>query len=821
MLNLRQDIRYALRSMRKSPGFALAAIVTLALGIGANSAIFAAINAVFFHPLPVGDPEHLVSLFTTDQRNQGGLNNYLPISHPNAEDIQKSAQSLSGIALYTFTNASMTINGEATSVTALVVSGNYFDVLGVQAAKGRTFLPEEDGQPGSGRVIVLSHGFWERKFGSSEKVIGSNLLLNGQGFTVIGVAPRGFQGLDIVARPDFWVPVSMHDQIFSGLQRTYFDERRFLGFFAVARLKTTVTLQQARQELRTIGSRLERDFPLPNRDRSVTALPLLQASFNPNLRGVLTRASWLIMTVVGLVLLIGCCNIANLLLTRAAGRKREISIRLAVGASRSRIITQLITEAIMLAIAGGCLGLGLAALGRDLLWKFRPPFLQQAQLSIPFDGVVLFFTAVITLGTGVIFGLVPALQASSPDLVSELKERSGGELSTGRRFGFRNIVIVVQVALSLVALSCAGLFMVSLHNAQHLDPGFDTHNLAMISFDLGSLNYDPARAKEFERRVLEAARAMPGINSATLASTVPLLGNGFFRSVFPEGQDNSSTRNGILVNFSVVDPDYLKVMGIPLLKGANFDGSVREETYKVAIINSAAAQRFWPNDDPIGKRFKFFGGQEWIQVVGVCRDSKYLSLGEDPLPYIYLPLIQNPSSAMTVFFRGNTDPASLLSAIRDRIHAFDNNLPLTNAWPIGEIVSQALWSARFGAGILTIFGLVAVLLCSVGIYGVVEYTVTQKLREIGIRLALGAAPRNILVMVLRQSSKTIAIGLAVGGICSYILAHFISNLLYGVSTDAPWAFLAVASILAVIGLLASYIPARQASTVDPMVVLHQ
>jgi predicted permease len=645
-------------------------------------------------------------------------------------------------------------------------------------------------------------------------------MLNGQGFTVIGVAPQGFQGLDIVAAPDLWVPVSMHQQVFSGLQKTYFDERRFLGFFMVGRLKDAVSLDQARQELHIIGTRLEKEFPLPNRERNFTAVPLLQASFNPNLRGLLTRASWLIMTVVGLVLLIACCNIANLLLTRAAGRKREISIRLAVGASRRRIITQLITEAIVLAIAGGFLGLVLASVGRDLLWKFRPPFLQQTHLSIPLDAPVLLFTAFVTLGTGLIFGLVPALQASSPDLVSELKERAGGEITTGRRFGFRNIVIIVQVSLSLVALSCAGLFMASLHNAQHLDAGFDTHNLAMISFDLGSLNYDPARAKEFERRLLETTRAMPGISSATVASTVPLMTGGFFRSVFPEGQDSSSTRNGVLVNFSIVEADYLRVMGIPLLKGSNFDSSVREESYKVAIINSTAAQRFWPNDDPVGKRFKFFGGQEWIQVIGVSRDSKYISLGEDPTPYIYMPLIQNPASAMTLFFRSDSDPAPLLSALRGQIHLFDNNLPLANAWPIGEIISQALWSARFGAGILTIFALIAVLLCAVGIYGVVEYTVSQTIREIGIRLALGARPSDILMMILRQSSKTIGIGLLAGGACSYILAHFIANLLYGVSVNSPWAFLIVASVLGVIGLLASYIPARQASTVDPMAVLH-
>lgn len=819
MSNIGQDIRYALRTMVKSPAFSFAAIMTLALGIGTNSAIFAAINAIFFHPIPVQDPEHLVSIFTTDQRNQG-VNNYLPVSHPNGEDIQKAAQSFSGISLYSPTNASMTINGEATSLTALVVSGNYFELLGVKAAKGRTFLPEEDAEPGSGPVIVLSHGLWERKFGSSDKVIGANVRLNGQGFTIIGVAPPGFQGLDIIAPPDLWVPVSMHEVIFSGLQKTYFNERRFVDFFMIGRLKEHVSIAQAREELRALGTRLEHDFPVPNRQRSFAGVPLLQASFNPNLRGPLTRASWLIMTVVGFVLLIACCNIANLLLARATSRKREISIRIAVGASRSRIMAQLITEAIVLAVAGGTLGFGLAVLGRDMLWKFRPPFLQQAQLSISLDASVLLFTALVTLGTGVIFGLVPALQASSPDLVTELKERAGGEITRGRIFGFRNIVIVVQVALSLVALTCAGLFLVSLHNAQHLDPGFETRNLAMISFDLGSLNYDPARAKEFERRVLETSQAMPGLSSATLASTPPLLVPGLFRSVFPEGQEGSSTQNGVLVLFNIVDSDYFQVMGIPLLKGRYFDSSVREESYKTAIINATAAKRFWPNDDPVGKRFKFFGMQEWIQVVGICRDSKYVSLGEEPTPYMYLPLIQNPSSAMTLFFRSNTDPVALLSPVRNQIHALDNNLPLTNVWPIGKVISQALWSARFGAGVLTIFAIIAVLLCAVGIYGVIAYTVSQKVREIGIRLALGAQPRDILLMVLRQSARTIAIGLAAGGVCSYILVHFIVNLLYGVSANPSWTFLAVASILIAVGLLASYFPARKASVVDPMVVLH-
>jgi predicted permease len=820
-VNRLQDIRYALRAMRKSPGFTAVAVITLALGIGANTAIFTVVNAVFFNPIPVQDPGRLVNIYTADQNNLIRNFNFLPISLPNGQDIARDVNAFSGVALSTFggVGVSMTVDGQPGRFAADAVSGNYFDVLGVRAALGRTFRPEED-REGSGPVAVLSYGLWERKFASNPKVIGQNVLLNGQGFAIIGVAPRGFQGPTTLGGPDLWVTMSMHDQILSGLQKTMFNERRFLGFSGVARLKDGVSLEQARQELQVLGSTLAGAFPAANKGRSFLAIPLLQSGVNPNFRTFFNLAGAVMMTVVGLVLLIACANIANLLLSRAAARKREISIRLAMGASRSRIVAQLLTEATVLAVAGGGMGLGLAVIGRDLLWKFRPPFLATSNLELALDGRVLLFTLLIALATGVIFGLVPALQSSRPDLVSELKERTGNETFSSRVFSVRNVFIMVQVGLSLVALIGAGLFLLSLRNAQQMDPGFDTRNLGMMSFDLGSLNYEAPRVKEFQRRLLEVVQATPGVQAATLANAVPLLNGGFGRSVFPEGRDPNASRNGMFGQVDSVSPDYLQVMRIPLVRGHSFDSSVREESPKVVVLNEAAAQRFWPNDDPIGKRFKFFGADEWVQVIGVARDSKYNTLGEDPTPYIYLSLLQYPSPAATVLFRTGPETQAVLGTLRTRVQEMDPNLPLTNVWPIGEVFSQALWAPRFGASLLAIFALSAMLLCAVGIYGVVSYSVGQRVREIGVRLALGAQPGDVLFMVLRQSAVTMGIGLAIGLVSAFVLARFIVSLLYGVSAKEPLAFLGIALGLALVGLLASYVPARRAAKVDPMVALH-
>jgi predicted permease len=823
MNNIGQDIRFALRSLRKSPAFAVIAVLTLALGIGANTAIFTVVNAVFFHPLPVKDPARLMEIFTVDQRRFFGLtNNFFPTGFPNAQDIQQRARSFDGMTIYAFffARVSMTVNGQPNQYFAQLSSGNYFDVLGVQAQLGRTFRAEEDRGLGAGPVVVLNHGFWERVFASNPNVIGQSVLLNGQGFTIIGVAPKGFQGTAVIGGPDMWIPMSMHDQILNGLNKTFFNERRFLGFSAVARLKPGVGQEQAKAELKTIASDLEKAFPLANKGRTFTLQPLLESSIAPNQRDQFNRAGVMMMAVVGIVLLIACFNIANLLLARAAGRKREMSIRVAIGASRSRIITQLLTEAMVLAIAGGALGLGLALAGRDLMWRFRPPQLPVDGMDISLDWHVMAFTFLVAIGTGLLFGLAPALQSSRPDLVSELKERAGGDLRKGTRFNVRDVLISLQVAICLIALVGAGLFLLSLRNAREMDPGFDTNNLAMLSFDLGALNYETPRAREFERRALEAAQNAPGIRTAALSNTIPLFNGGFGRTLFREGEDSNNGQSGHVAQISEISPEYFKTMGIPLVRGENFDSTVREDSPRVTIINETAAKQIWPNEDPIGRRFKFFKDTDFTKVIGIARDSKYNTLGEEARPYMYMPLIQTTETAVTIFFRTQGDPRSAMSTVRTEIQAMDRNLPITNVWPIGEVISQSLWASSFGASLLTVFAMIAMALCAVGIYGVVGYSVGQRIREFGIRLALGAQPSDVLMMVLKQSAVIMGAGLFAGLVAAFLLARLIVTFLYGVNTNSPLAFLAMALVLAAVGVFASYIPARRAARVDPMVALH-
>jgi predicted permease len=824
MTNIAQDLRYALRNLRKSPAFAAIAVITLALGIGANTAIFTVVNAVFFHPIPVKDPARLMELFTLDQRKIFGAanNNFLPSSFPNAQDIQQRAQSFSGVTVYQSfaTPVSMTVNGQPNQYFAQLSSGNYFDVLGVHAQLGRTFLPEEDNTAGAGPVVVLNHGFWDRVFAANPNVIGQNVLINGQGFSIIGVAPKGFQGTSVIGGPDMWIPMSMHDQILTGFTKQLFNERRFLGFNAVGRLKDGAGPEQAKAELQAIASDLEKAFPLANKGRTLTLQPLLESSIAANQRDQFKRAGVMLMAVVGIVLMIACFNIANLLLSRASGRKREMSIRVAIGASRGRIVTQLLTEALVLAVAGGALGLGLALAGRDLMWRFRPPQLPADGMDLSLDWHVMTFTFLVAITTGLIFGLAPALQASRPDLVSELKERAGGDLRRGRRFSLRDVLISLQVAVCLISLVGAGLFLLSLRNARTMDTGFDTRNLAMLSFDLGALNYDAPRAREFERRALEAAQNTPGVRGAALSNTIPLFNGGFGRTLFKEGEDTNNGQSGHVTQYSVVSPEYLQTMDIAMVRGQGFDSTIRENTPRVAIINETAARQIWPNEDPIGKRFTFFRDTNATQVIGIARDSTYNALGEPPRPYMYVPLIQNPNPAVTVFFRTQGDPRSALNSVRAQIQAMDRNLPITNVWAIGEVISQSLWASTFGATLLTVFAMIAMALCAVGIYGVVGYSVGQRIREFGIRLALGAQPRDVLLMVMKQSALIMGVGLAAGVVAAFFLARLIVTFLYGVNTNSPLAFLATALVLAAVGVFASYIPARRAAKVDPMVALH-
>jgi predicted permease len=824
MESLIQDLRYGFRMLLKSPGVTAVAVLSLALGIGANTTIFTLVNAVLLSPIPARDPARLMAVFTTDEKNRGAGFDFMQTSHPNFEDYRDHNTVFEGMAAHQFVGLSLSGGaGQPEQIAGEIVTGNYFSLLGVTPARGRAFLPEETKIPGAQTVVVLSHGLWARRFASDPEIVGKTMTLNGQPFTVIGVAPRGFQGINALGGPDLWVPTSLHRQVLSGFLAEGFPDRRALIFNIVGRLKPGVDLKQAEAELKTIAARLEKGYPEPNKGRSVVLFPASQATINPNQRRAFVVAGSVMMTVVGLVLLIACANVANLLLARATARRKEIAIRLSLGAGRGRLVRQLMTESILLSLLGGGAGLLLAVWGRDLLLASRPTQFLPNPIDLNLDPRVLGFTLAVSLLTGVLFGLAPALQASRPDLVVELKDRTTEPGRRGAKVSLRGVLVVAQVALSLVSLAGAGLFLRSLRNTQRIDPGFETRNLLVMSFDLGAQGYDPVRAYAFHDRILERVRTIPGVASASLASNLPIAGGGFSRSVFPEGREPSAGATGVLVTNDIVTPGYLDTVGIAIRQGRGLTEMDREGQPRAVVVNETMARRFWPAGDALGKRFKFFGDESFITIVGITEDTKIFSLGEEPQPLVYVPVLQAYEPGMTLHVQTRGDPAALLETVRRAVQALEPTMPLTNVQTIGELIGVSLWAPRMSAALLALFGAIALVLAAVGIYGVMSYSVGQRTHEFGIRMALGARPRDVLGMVLRQGMTLVSIGLGAGlglGLLgAWAAADQIAQLLTGVSATDPATFSGIALLLAAVALIAGYLPARRATRVDPMVAL--
>src|SRR4051812_8325275 len=655
MGNFLQDLKFGARLLLKSPGFTAIAALSLALGIGANTTIFTLINAVLLNPLPVEDPSQLVSVFATDERNQDAAGfGFLQLSPANFRDLRDKNDVFSGMTAYQGIPLSLAGGtGEPQQVFGEIATGNYFSVLGAKPLIGRGFLPDEDTTPGAKLVCVLGYGEWQKRFGADRSIVGREIDLNGHKFTVVGVMPQNFKGTNAIGAPALWVPYMTYQQTTTGFFQELIrpENRRGLIFNVTGRLKRGVTPQQAEANLKTIASQLAQEYPNENGGRGVTLVPLAQATVNPGFRSNLVMAGSLLMTIVGLVLLIACANVANLLLARAAVQQREIAVRLSLGASRGRLILQLLTEGTLLALIGGAAGLLLAYWAQGLLWSFRPPFLQADAVDLHPDWRVLAFTVGVSIVTGVVFGLAPALQASRPDLVVELKEKTGAPSGANRLFSLRNMLVAAQIALSLIALIGAGLFLRSLQHAQRINPGFDADHLAVMSFDLGAQGYTEERGRQFQQRVLERAAGVPGVQSAAVGSTVPLFQGGFARTVFLEGQDTSDRRAGKLVQISVISAHYLETVGIPLMRGRALSDLDQPNTPTAVVINETMAKRFWPEQDAIGKRFKFFGQQNFNQVVGIARDSKYDFIGEEPTPFIYQATTQIYQPQLSLFVR--------------------------------------------------------------------------------------------------------------------------------------------------------------------------
>jgi predicted permease len=826
MLTFFQDLKFGARLLAKSPGFTVVAALSLALGIGANTTIFTLVNAVLLNPLPVEDPSQLVSVFATDERNSDAAGfGFLQLSPANFKDLREKNDVFTDMASHQ--GIPMSISGgtgEPQQVFGEIVSGNYFAVLGARPLIGRGFLPDEDAKPGEKLVCVLGYGEWQKRFGGDPSIVGREISLNGRKFTVVGVMPNGFKGTNAIGAPALWVPYMTYGEMTAGvlLELIRPESRRGLVLNATGRLKPGVIGKQAEANLKTIAHQLESEYPNENKGRSVTIVPLAQATINPGFRNNVVMAGGVLMTVVGLVLIIACANVANLLLARASARQKEIAVRLSLGASRRRLIGQLLSEGVLLALIGGASGLLLAYWAQGLLWSFRPPFLQPDAVDLSPDTRVLLFTLAVSLVTGVLFGLAPAIQASRPDLVVELKEKSSAPTGSGRVFSTRNLLVAAQVALSLVALVGAGLFLRSLQNAQRINPGFDAEHLATLTFDLGGQGYTEARGQQFQREALARAASLPGVQSASLSSTIPLFAGGFARTVFLEGQDASDRRAGRLVQITVGSPRLLDTLGIPLVRGRSLAETDQPNTPAVVVINETMAKRFWPDQDPIGKRFKFFGQDFFNQVVGVAKDSKYNFIGEDPTPYIYQATTQVYQPTVSLVVKAG-NPGAALGTLRGAIQQLDKNMPLTAVFTLGQIFDQSLWAPRMAASLLLIFAGLSLLLAVIGIYGVMAYAVNQRTREIGIRMALGASRGEVLRMVVLQGFRLTVMGVAVGLAFSLVVTRLVStalgNLLINVSPTDVMTFVVVPVVLTVAALGASYVPALRATRIDPMVAL--
>jgi predicted permease len=817
-----QDFKYGLRRLLKAPGFTAVAVLSLALGIGANTAIFTVINAVFLHPLAIEEPSRVAELFTRDTRTvQTGNFNLTPSSIQNFEDYRDQSTVFSGLTAYFNTGLQWTNNGETTGIGGVMTSANYFDVLGVKPILGRTFTPDEDIKSAA-PVAVVSHSLWQTKFNSDPGLLGRTLTLNGLPFTVIGIAPPGFKGTFSLAGPDrIWIPLGMKDQILNGQIKQLIESRRFRWLSIAGRLKPGVTLAQAQAATTTIAASLEKLYPESNRGRTAELALETQAALGINQRGQFVQAGTVLMVVVGLVLLIACVNLANLLLAQSARREREINIRATMGASRARLIRQLLIESVTLSMIGGGFGLLVAFWSRNALWSFRPPFLGNASIDLSFDVRVLGFTVVMALLTGLAFGAVPALKVSQSQLAEVLKAAGRAGASGVGHNRLRSMLVAAEVALATVALIGSGLFLRSMQAAQELDLGLDGKHLGFVFLNPGGQKYETAQGRQFYLDAIEKARALPQVEGASVASLVPLAGGaGVLLTTFPEGQGEGSSFKGALISYNDIAPGYFEALRIPLVKGRDFTGFDTEQSTLVAIVNQAAAKQLFQTDDAVGKRFTIVSHPETLyEIVAVAKDSVINNVGEEPTPMVYRPIQQEYPAQAALVVRTKGEPGALMATVRDQVQVLDKNMPIRNTGTISEQIVQGLWASRMGAALLSIFGALALALAMIGIYGVMSYSVAQRTQEIGIRMALGAQSQDVRRFVLWQGMVPALLGAGAGVVAAVLLARPVANLLYGIQAYDPLTVGSVSTILIGVALLACYIPARGATRVDPLIAL--
>jgi macrolide transport system ATP-binding/permease protein len=811
------DIRFAFRMLMKSPGFSIAAFLAIALGLGVNTSVLGIVNTLLLQPLPIGHSDQVVQLYTKDAHMDGRS----PTSYLNFVDYTKQNTVFSGMAAYTFAAMGMTRGNDTSNVLGQLVSGNYFDLLEVRPFLGRAFLAEEDGAPNAHPVAVLNYQFWKR-LGSDSAIVGSTITLNGRIFTIVGVAPPAFGGIDVGVAPDVWIPMAMHGWVRPGADE-WFDNRRALLLSLVARLKPGVTLAVAESQIKSLSKHLEEAYPDVNKERGLVLVSAEKAksqNLAPNNENAGQDVSLLLLVAAGAILLIACANVANLLLARATTRERELAVRLALGAGRGRIVRQLLTESILLALIGGLGGVVIAYWLGDVLISLLPATPFPSGLDPQPDIRVLAAALLVAVLSGLIFGVAPAWHTIRWDLTQALRERAAAAGGGGAsRWNLRNLLVIGQIAVSLFLLIGSALFLKAFHNAQAIDPGFRTENLAILQIDPALAGYDKTRAAQVTRSILDQIRRYPQIQSADAGQWLPLGFGGEGRTIVPEGSDESAEASRVMANSSAITPGYFDTMRIPFLRGRNFEEhDSAKDAAPVAIINEALAKRFWPEQDPIGRRFRFYHGDA-VEVIGVARDTKAISLSETPAPMIYRPLQDMPAGGITIFAHTVGAPGPALVEIHRIVRSTDVHIPITYEKTIAQHMAFALWPSWMGAMILGALGVLALLLASVGVYGVMAYSVSQRTRELGIRMALGAQSSQVLQLVLRQGMLLAVIGLVLGLFGAFALTRLASTFLFGVNPHDPFIFMTVTALLGAAAFAACYLPARRALKIDPIIAL--
>lgn len=802
----RADLRYAARMLRKSPGFTFVAVLSLALGIGANSMVFSVLNALVLRPLPVQNPGHLVFLQTP--------NGHAGQSFPNYKDLRDRNTTMIGLSGYRISPMSLEAGSGANRVWGYLATGNYFDMLGVTPLLGRFFHQQDDLRPGASSFAVLSYECWQRRFAGDPDIVGKTVRINRLPYTVLGVAPHEFQGTELFYRPEVWAPMMMQAQIEPG--NPWLNERATLNTWMIGRLKPGVSTAQAEANLNAIAADLARQYPWPNEGlKFKLARPGLVGDA---IRGPVKAFTAGVLALAGLVLLAACANLASLLTARTADRRREIAIRLSIGAGRGRIVRQLLTESLLLSMAGGLAGYALAIFLSNALSAWRAPMDFPVQFDVNADWRVFFFAFAVSTMAGVLFGLAPARHVSRTDMNAVLKGADGG-LVGGRRFAFRDILVALQVALCFVLVSGCLLSLRGLQRALTMPLGFQPRGVAVAAFELGLAGYSKPDGESFQRRALDAVKQLPGVRSAAYSNSLPLSIDQSHNSIYPEDQPNRKPLNSRSAVFYQVSPDFFRTMQIRLVAGRDFNWRDDPHSPFVAIVNQAFARKILYSDKPIGKRFRFGPGGPLVEVIGVVNDGKYESLTESPQPVVFKPILQSYNSTTTLLVRSELAEGQMVAQMRRAVAQLDPGLPLYGTGSLQQMLGFAFFPSQAAAVALSAFGVLAIVLAATGINGLVAYAVSRRVREIGIRMAIGARPSEVLRLVLARMAALLMAGAMLGLVLAIAAGQVLASVIYQASPRDPLALAAVALTIIGIGILSCWAPARRALRIDPMVAL--